>query len=200
MAMVFVVAFVVIFVILRFIAPTQNSPLPTLETSTPCLITNLGWIEYQNNSLGSTINVSPVLGTNCAIKTSFDLKTNDWVATYKKLEPNLLLQGQGIRFSYGGTGVANTLEFKLIEKDASGNETIFYAKWDGATFTAGKIISLDIYYRDLICRAAPGSRCLTGAEHINPGQVDRIDFSFSNKSNNLPGQGEVIIEEIQLIP
>ncbi len=185
-------------------AEARLTEIASISSTTPspiiCSITNMGWVEYQNDGLGSIINASPVLQTNCEIKVSFDLKTNGWVAIYKKLEPNLLLQTHGIRFSYIGTGAANTLEFKLIEKDASGNETIFYAQWDGATSTAGKEISQDIKYSDLICRFTLNSNCKTGAEHIKPDLVDRIDFSFSNASNAMPGEGEVIIKEIQIIP
>ena len=180
--------------------PTLISPSPvTISPSPiPCSISNLGWLEYVESKFSSTINVAPVSETNCAFKSSFTLKKGEWVAAYKKLDPNLLLNSQGMRFSYSGIGVANTLEFKLIEKDANANETIFYAEWDGATFTQGKRVQ-DIYYPDMICRYTQKSRCLTGAEHIKPELVDRIDFSFSNKSNQLPGDGEVTIDWVQII-
>jgi hypothetical protein len=196
-------ATVIVAIIQKFPTPTATPiEIETLSPPGECSITNLGWVEYQNDNLGSTINVSPVLQTNCEIKILFDLKTSGWVAIYKKLEPNLLSQTHGIKFSYIGTGVANTLEFKLIEKDAGGNETIYYAQWGGATSTAGKEITQNIKYSDLICRSTPNSNCKIGNEHIKPELADRIDFSFSNKPTGgaMPGQGEVIIKEIQIIP
>jgi hypothetical protein len=180
----------------------QIVPSSPTETSVVCSINNLGWMDYQNDGLGSTISVGPVLDSNCAVKIMFDLKSEGWVAAYKKLDPGLLSASQGIKFSYSGTGVANTLEFKLIEKDTKGKETIFYVEWGGATMTGGKTTTRDVYYKDMVCRQTPGSRCVNGTERINAGQTDRIDFSLSNKpvNGNASGQGEVIIKEIQFIP
>ena len=179
--------------------PPQSVDLQPIPTPEPCSITNLGWVEYQNDGLGSTISASPVIGSKCVLEISFDLKRNGWAAIYKKLQSNSLLHTQGLKFSYSGTGAANTLEFKLFEKDADGVETLFYAEWDGATSTAGETISPEIYYTDLICKPN-ASRCLTGAEPIDLKLVDRIDLSISNKPGQLPGAGKVTIESIQYIP
>ena len=180
-----------------FVFPESLGTLSLCQTPEPCSITNLGWIDFPGAE--STINASPVIGSKCALEISFDLKEQGWAAVYKKLEPNQLLQTQGIRFSYSGTGAANTLELKLFEIDANGDEILFYAEWDGATSTAGKSIIQEVDYSELICQPSQG-KCPTGATIIKPELVDRIDFSVSNRSGQLPGSGEVTIEWIQIIP
>ena len=178
------------------IIPTETL-VPTL-TPQPCTITNLDWIEYQNDNLGSTINVSPVPETKCSIKISFDLKPKGWVAVFKKLEPKMLLQTQGLIFSYSGTGLANTLELKLIEKD----EAIFEITWNGETLTNGESKSREVRYSSLKCRLGSANRCSQGAVvTFDPANIDRIDITFSNhpEEGDIAGQGNVIIEWIQTI-
>ncbi len=182
--------------------PASTPPPPGSTPPPGCSIKNLGWQEYITGSLGSKISISPAVQSECEIKIRFDLKASDWAAAYKKLEPNLLSQTHGIRFSYNGTGAANSLEFKLIEKDPSGNETIFFVQWCAATATAEKEISQEIKYKEMACRTTPGSRCNGGKVYIRPELVDRIDFTVSNKPEcgDRPGEGEVSIQEIQIIP
>jgi hypothetical protein len=132
---------------------------------------------------------------------SFDLKEQGWVTIYKELSPQLLVGKSGVKFSYSGTGNYNTLEFKLIEKDG----TIFDAVQLDTTVT-GTSVSREIHYSDMRCWKNTG-RCQTDNDvkilAFNPGNIDRIDFSFSNKPGNnrdLPGTGTVTIEYVEIIP
>lgn len=179
--------------------PMPTSPPPT---SILCSINNLDWQPYSEGGLGSTINVTPVFQTDCDIKITFNLKAGGEVAIYKKLNANLLAQAQGIRFLFKGKGAANALDFKLVEQDASGQETIFFTRWCRGTSTANEEISKLIKFDDLTCRATSGTNCAAGRRKVKPELVDRIDFSFSSPTdcNNTPGQGEATIKEIQLIP
>jgi hypothetical protein len=180
------------------IIPTQTLT-PTL-TPQPCAITNLDWVEHENqkDQLGSSISVEPSSETKCALKISFDLKPKGWIATYKSLNPDLISQTEGIRFSYNGTGAPNTLELKLIEKDGA----IFEIAWNGETLTNEESRSRDVRYSSLKCRLGSANRCSQGAVlAFDPANIDRIDITFSNhpEKGDIAGQGNVVIEWIQTI-
>jgi hypothetical protein len=192
-----VVALIGVIIVLR---RNPTPPQPNLTTKL-CTITNLNWNTYQEDKKGSLITVKPVAETNCAINISFDLKKDGWATIYKKLTPQSLLQAKGIRFFYRGTGVPNTIELKLIDR----NETIFEAIWYNATDTTGQRRTWEALFTDFRCRKGAGKCMDDGAVSsltFNPLEIDRIDIAFSNKSDHgdVPGSGEITIEEIEVIP
>lgn len=194
---------------LSSIYPAAPGPTPVIvvsdtpgvvstDTAPPPGITNLNWNPVDQK--GSSITITPIAGTTGDIKIAFTLKDGGWVAAYKKLNPAALSQTTGIKFAHTGTGASNTLELKLVETD----ETIFRVIWYNGTYTAGIKKSWEVPYSEFKCEKGTG-RCqdeaAVNSEIFNPEQVDRIDFSFSNKPDqgDEAGAGEVIIEGIQLI-
>ena len=136
---------------------------------------------------------------------STNLEEEGYVAIYKKLTPQLLKQTNGIGLIYSGTGAPNTLELRLIDK----HETIFEAVWQNATATDGREELKQVLYSDFRCRKIvreeqPGN-CRTDEDVrtlvFNPEDIDRIDFTFSNKPEigDVAGQGTVVIKEIWVI-
>jgi hypothetical protein len=177
---------------------------PSPTQSPPTYISNENWVVYQGHSPGSLVtSLKPVIGTDRSFETSFELETNGWISIYKKISPRSLSGTSGIKFYYSGMGNPNTLEFKLIDK----YETIFEAVWSGVTVTNanGPSTFWEIRYSDLRCRQYSG-KCKTENDvrtlTLNPKNIDRVDFAFSNKpeTGDTPGSGTVIIEEIMIIP
>jgi len=159
-----------------------------LITPTPGTITNQDWKPYMDKNQGSTIDVQPEPGTNNSIRITFNLLEEDWAAVYKKLSPNPLVGTNGLTISYRGHGAPNTIEVKLIHTDDTVCKKVIHNK----TNTSDRTDRLEISYRDLVCEAGD----------LNLDNLDRIDLSFSNWPNfgDEPGEGEVFIEMIQLVP
>jgi hypothetical protein len=165
---------------------------------TPIILTNSNWNNYVEDTARSSLSLKAVPGTNHAIDISFDLKPGGWAGIYKKLS---LPPFRSIKVFYKGTGASNTIELKLIDK----NETIFEARWPHTTNTGGQGQSWELPYSEFRCRKGSGTcqdenavRSLT----LRPEDLDRIDVSFANKSEyaDEAGSGQVIIEEIQIVP
>jgi F0F1-type ATP synthase membrane subunit c/vacuolar-type H+-ATPase subunit K len=173
--------------------------LVILWSKAPIPISNANWNVTQDPSTGSRITSVKLEGGTSGIEVSFELKERGWVAIYKKLTPQLLVGKSGVKFSYSGTGSPNTTELKLIEND----QTIFEAVWPDAAVT-GNSVSQEIQYSDMRCRKTTG-RCRTDNDvntlAFNPQNIDRIDFSFSNKPEygDIPGTGTVTIEYVEII-
>ena len=170
----------------------------------PTYISNENWVVYPGHSSGARVtSLKPVIGTDRSFEVSFELETSGWVSIYKKVSPQLVAGTSGIKFYYSGTGNPNTLEFKLIDKYG----TIFESVWSGATVTYanGPRVFWEIHYNDMRCRQNTGE-CKTdndvSTSTLNPGNLDRIDFSFSNKpeTGDTPGPGIVTFEEILIVP
>ena len=164
----------------------------------PIILTNSNWNNYVQDTARSSLSLKAVLGTNHAIDISFDFKPGGWAGIYKKQS---LPPFRSIRFLYKGTGASNTIELKLIDK----NETIFEVIWPHTTNTGGQGRLWESLYSEFRCRMGSGAcqdenaiRSLT----LKPEDLDRIDISFSNKSEyaDEAGPGQVTIEEIQIVP
>ena len=155
---------------------------------TPGMIANQDWKPYMDKNQGSTIDVQPEPGTSNSIRITFNLLKEDWAAVYKKLSPNPLVGTNGLTISYRGHGAPNTIEVKLIHTDDTVCKKVIHNK----TNTSDRTDRLEISYRDLVCEAGD----------LNLDNLDRIDLSFSNWPNfgDEPGEGEVFIEMIQLVP
>jgi hypothetical protein len=165
---------------------------------TPIILTNSNWNNYVEDTARSSLSLKAVPGTNHAIDINFDLKQGGWAGLYKKLS---LPSFRSIRFLYKGTGAPNTIELKLIDK----SETVFEAIWPHTTNTNGQSQAWEPQYGEFRCRKGTGAcqddlavRSLT----LKPEDLDRMDISFSNKSEHADeaGAGQVFIEEIQIIP
>jgi hypothetical protein len=152
------------------------------------MISNQDWVIYTQGNQGSTIEVGPEAGTSNSIRINFNLLQGDWAAVYKKLSPESLAGTDGLTISHKGHGAPNTIDVKLIHKD----ETVCHHVIHNKTNTNDVTENLEISYSEFDC----------GSTVLNLDDIDRIDLSFSNwpSFGDEPGEGEVIIEMIQLVP
>jgi formylglycine-generating enzyme required for sulfatase activity len=157
-------------------------------TPTPGMIANQDWKPYMDKNQGSTIIVQPEPGTSNSIRINFNLLQGDWAAVYKKIPPEFLVGTKGLTISYRGHGASNTIEVKLIHTDDTVCRKVIHNK----TNTNDIPDSLQIAYSELECESRP----------LNLDNIDRLDLSFSNwpGDGDEAGEGEVVIEMIQLVP
>lgn len=163
-----------------------------ISNATQCAITNLGWVPFNDDKLGSTIIVNPTPGSNCDFEVAFDLKEQGaYVATYKKLDQKILAWWvDGIKFSYKGMGAPNSIEFKLFGTEPSQD---YRVRLGHAADTDGETLSVSIPYGTLTNPAS-------GKRFERAGLVlDRMDFSFSSWPGDTPGTGNLIISNISVI-
>jgi hypothetical protein len=172
--------------------------LALLTRPAPLILTNSNWNDYVQDSVGSSLSLQAIPGTDHALAINFDLKAGGWTGIYKKLS---LPPFKSIKVQYKGTGAPNTIELKLIDK----NETVFEAIQAHTTNTNGQSQPWGIEYSEFRCRKGSALcqddnavRSLT----LKPEDLDRMDISFSNKSEHADeaGSGQVTIEEIQFSP
>jgi hypothetical protein len=158
-----------------------------VNNSTHCVVTSSNWMPY--NTDGSTITVKPVPDSNCAVEFSFDLAKGGWVAAYKKLTPGSLEWWiKGIEFSYSGMGNSNTIEIKLLD----GSDVPYKSIRQSSSDTGGRFFTVSIPFEEFL---GPDGR----AFHPEDFTPDRIDFSFSNGPESVPGAGSVVVDDIRVI-
>lgn len=128
-----------------------------------------------------------------AVEISFDLKQDGYVGISKEFYPGILSETAGIAFSYNGSGVPNTIEFKLLyAPDSNGKSAIFSVGWHHTTAT-NDWKTFEIPYSAFDCWVDTG--CVPN-EEINLDRVWKIDFAVSNKLGDTPGIGIIAIDNI----
>jgi hypothetical protein len=177
-----------------------DTPTPTqIATPTPldAMDNTLNWKTYTEGK-GSTITIHsrPGLIGN-ATEIIYDVIASGYIGMSKDLPVGSLDPGDaGLRFYYSGSGVANTIELKLLyTPDSSGESEVFSVEWPGASVASGWI-PLEALYDQFKCWPATG--CAED-EKVDPERVWRIDFAISNKYGGTPGEGTVMIDEVQVI-
>ena len=182
-------------------ATPSSTPTPTPSpTPTPECIPNNDWIIYRENSDAWVDYLKPLPGTDCGLELSYGILEKGWLAIYKKYPQQIQPDSIGIHFSYHGTGVSNTIEFKLIDL----SETIFKFTLPNSTNTNGENEGRDILYREMQCELNTG-RCTPENQktlRLHPGEIDRVDISIANKPEygDEAGDGILTIEELRPIP
>lgn len=163
-----------------------------ISNATQCAVEKLGWVPYSDDGSGSTITVTPDMGSNCDFEVSFELKKEGtYVATYKKVDKKLLAWWiKGIEFFYSGTGNPNTMEFKLFDTASSQCKVVL----GHATDTGGKTVPVSIPY-GLLTNPVDGEIC-----DLDGFDLNRMDFTFSSWQGDTPGTGIVIISNIRVVP
>lgn len=154
---------------------------------------NQDWKPYLEGNRGSTISVQPEPGASNSIRINFDLLQEDWTAVYKKLLPKSLVGTNGLTISYKGHGAPNTIEVKLIHTDETVCKKVIHNKTNTNNITN----NLEISYSELECVTTAGETTVLNLEAL-----DRLDLTFSNwpTFGDEPGEGEVIVESIQIVP
>ena len=116
----------------------------------------------------------------------YDLKGNrEWVVISKEFLGLNMPKNYKITFYIKGTGLNNTLEFKLIDK--KGN--VFWKKWTDFKFS-DKWKKITIKKRDIRFGWGPDS-------HSALTDVAKIEFGISK---GLGGKGKFYIDQLVLIP
>jgi hypothetical protein len=181
---------------------TSNSSAPLPQ---PLIVDNLdstlGWSTYDDKK-GSSITIDSVAGkTNNAIKIFYSLGVDGWVDMARDFHPGFLVDTKAIRFDYMGDGAPNSIELKLLYKpDTEGKSAVFSVLRNRITNTRDwnpftrDWASLEISYSDFVCWTDTG--CQAG-EKIDLNKISRIDFAVSNKKNDTPGIGVLILDNIQ---
>jgi len=163
-----------------------------LPGSTPVAILNRDWQIYSQAGSNSIVNLSSEPGTDYSFRVSFNFQTDGWGAVYKKISQSALVNSQGLIISYEGTGASNTFEAKLIFMDETLCKTVF--RRATATQTT---VDWKIPYSNFSCSTKDGKPVSLSLDN-----VDRIDLSLSNQPDDgdVPGEGEVFVHEIQIVP
>ena len=189
------------------VTPTQtDTPIPTdtptpTQTATPTPLDSmdntLNWKTYTEGK-GSTITINsrPGLIGN-ATEIVYDVIASGYVGIHKDIPVGSLDPGDaGLRFYYTGSGVANTIELKVLyTPDTSGESEVFSVEWPGASVASGWV-PLEARYDQFECW--PDTGCAEG-EKLDPTRAWRIDFAISNKYGGTPGEGTVMIDEVQVM-
>ncbi len=130
------------------------------------------------------------------LEISYRLGENQWTGFFRLVESSMLENTKGVRFSYMGSGAANTLEFKMEYKQG----TVFSVLLPHAS-AKPDWQEEEILYTDLTCWVnTPG--CPENLSlNLEPDKVIKIGFAISNKPDfsDEPGEGKVILDEVRLI-
>jgi len=184
--------------------PTQTATPTHTPTSTPTptprCIPNNDWVIYRENLEAWVNYLKPLPGTDCGLEISYGIQKNGWLAIYKKYPQQIQPDTIGIHFSYHGTMISNTIEFKLIDL----SETIFKFTLPNSTDTSGENETRDILYSEMQCELNTG-RCTQENQktlRLYPREIDRVDISIVNKPEygDEAGDGILTIEELRPIP
>ena len=160
-------------------------------------------IDIQNGTryrddLGSIVNTENDIGlSGNAINISYDLKERGFVGIYRNIRQNELIGTQGIKFTYKGGGIPNTLELKMVYDDSEGQDTTFQKMYPSATVTDGWI-NESVRYDEIPC-VWPSEQCQRYPEGLDINKVKTIDFAISNKPEygDQFGSGWVVLDEVR---
>lgn len=152
------------------------------------------WSSSQNET-GTPPTISREQGrTTNAMKLSYTLSEDSWVIVTKEINPQILAGTKGIRFYYKGDGAPNTIELKLIcTPDSNEKSAVYSVLWNDAT-NARDWMSLEASYVSFVC--CTGTGCQPG-EALKPENVWKIEIAVSNKPFDTPGEGFILIDDIQ---
>lgn len=177
---------IVIGVVLMLLIPAQNIVIDPMEELT-------GWEVYGNGE----VVVGQVEGqTKNAAELSYTLGEYEYVGLAKSLLPCQLAGTKGLQVSYNGSGVMNTIEFKVIyTPDTAGQEAVFSRIYNHSSAT-NKWVTVEVPYSEFNCWPETGCRA---GEPLNISKVGRIEIAVSNKpeKNDIPGAGVMLLDDIQ---
>lgn len=166
-------------------APTENPDLiDNMEHTT-------GWDSYQDDQ-GSSLSLRLVPGTaGDAVELGYDLVQWGYVGIEREMGEVDLSQAAGLRYLYRGSGTPATIETKLI-------------RFDGAVFgynlARGTARSewgrVEIPFSEFKCW--PDTGCQE-EQAIDPKAIARLDFAVSIKEGDTPGQGSLVIDQIEMV-
>lgn len=140
-----------------------------------------------NGSEGSKIELSAVKTKNGkAVEISYDLSGNGWVQMNKIIDMDMS-DIAGLRFSYIGTGNANTLEVKLEDADGSNFGKLCPSASATKTWTTLTIPIEEMAY------------WWGGDNKLDRTKVKNILFAISKKDADKGGAGKVAIDQIEII-
>jgi hypothetical protein len=182
-------------IVVGFLIVPRVSPLRWQSVVVDTMDSTLGWNPYATDQGASVTAGSSPGKVGNALQISFALNNDRWVGISKQFYPGVLAGTKTIGFCYLGSGQPNTLEFKLIyAPDDQKKEAIFGVFRNHATDTRGQWVCLRIPYAEFACWAGTG--CSLG-EPLDVGKVQRIDFAISSKKGDVPGTGNVLLDDLR---
>jgi len=152
------------------------------------------WSKYHDDK-GSIVAVKPVPSkTTNAMEISYTVEQSGYIGVSREISSEILTNTKAIGFYYKGSGAPNTIELKLVYKpDNSGKSAVFSVLWNHAT-DVQDWTWLEAPYPFFVCWTATG--CQAG-ETLNPSKVWKVDIAISNKTGDVPGNGIVLIDDVQ---
>ncbi len=141
-----------------------------------------GWEKY--NGDGSSINLASVPGeTGNALEISYTMGTGAWVAMWKAAGRDLTAY-KGVRFRIKGEGSANTIEFKLEDKDGSNFVVFAPFKSNAASWTTVDIPLSSLKYG------------WGGDQNLALSDI-KVHFAISAQEGDQKGSGKLLIDQVE---
>ncbi len=131
------------------------------------------------------------------LEISYTLEAKGWVGVFRMIEPDILADTRGIRFSYRGNGAPNTLEIKLEYKQGTVFSVLLPHLSDVPDWQ-----TVEVLYTDLTCWVGTPGCPDNLSLNFETDKVIKIGFAISNKPdfNDEPGSGKVFLDQVELIP
>ena len=134
--------------------------------------------------------------THNAIEISYDLERDGYVIITRHFDPSVLTGTIGLSFFYKGTGVTNTIEFKLMLRyPGDTDDTTYGIMWNRASNTDGNWTHMRVLYSDFAC-LWPVANCQKHGNKLDLTRVDRLDFAISNKPGDQVGSGKGAFDDV----